>query len=110
MSRLLRVTRTLVYLCTRDQWEAHQDALWVKPTEHKSMTPGSDIPMGFMIAEVRRKIESVEICPACGGMGTITTDVLRGGTEHDTEETDCQTCRGTGIRAETEIVISESPG
>lgn len=35
-------------------------------------------------------------CQDCGGLGTITRDILVGGTEHDTEEVDCETCGGRG--------------
>lgn len=39
-------------------------------------------------------------CPNCGGMGATFHDVLVGGTEHDTEERDCEVCKGTGRRQE----------
>jgi hypothetical protein len=41
-------------------------------------------------------------CPNCGGMGTTFHDILIGGTEHDTEERDCDVCKGTGRRQEAQ--------
>lgn len=35
-------------------------------------------------------------CHNCGGMGVTTHDILHGGTEHDTEELECDVCKGTG--------------
>jgi hypothetical protein len=38
-------------------------------------------------------------CPNCGGMGETTHDILVGGTEHDTEQRECDVCKGTGLAA-----------
>lgn len=38
-------------------------------------------------------------CPNCGGMGETTHDILTGGTEHDTEQRECDVCKGTGLAA-----------
>lgn len=38
-------------------------------------------------------------CPNCGGMGETTHDILAGGTEHDTEQRECDVCKGTGLAA-----------
>ena len=41
-------------------------------------------------------------CLNCGGMGETTHDILVGGTEHDTEQRDCEACKGTGRRQEAQ--------
>lgn len=37
-------------------------------------------------------------CPDCGGEGVLTHDIIVGGTDHDTEERPCATCKGSGFR------------
>jgi hypothetical protein len=60
-------------------------------------------------AHVDKFCKAWPTCPDCGGMGTTTHDILVGGTEHDTEERDCQTCGTTGIAPPASPVVAPAP-